>query len=1094
MDSFAKRLRRYALSIGLVAAATAASMLFAPAVAGARAELFVAAVFLSTWFGGGISGGLLATVVGAVIYDYYFVDSHFSFAIETPQGAGSLGGFLAVSLLIAFLTASLRRRLARERAVTQDLARREAQFRALHDIAVAATGVLDPEPLAQLVADRACALAGADMAVLAWWDPDVGALRVLADAPIPQGERPRSADTGLRGYVFQHGTPLVVADYAGWEGAVPELVAAGIRSAAGVPLQVQERTLGVLIAGSRVPDRFEEATTDLLALLAAYVTPALLAAGRYGAAEQGRALNLALAELVREAAIRPDPEHVLGLVSDAGMALLGADYAMARLLEEGDQLTIRGVRGTRADWSQRRVSAGVGVLTEAVRERRTVVRAQLDQLSEEALRGLHTHRAEGAHTLLCTPLFVGERAVGGLIVGWRHDHVPAPAELARAETLAHFAAGVVENANAHEAATRHAQEAATQAAALAQANARLQTIYDAIGCGIIVRDAAGRLTHANATAAQLTGLGEGPLRALGAAPPWETLAIDGQPPISGHRWLHGGRPPRQPLRNRAFHVRLASGALRWFRVDRIPLEDAQDALQEVVFSFVDITDVKEAERQLAAQATILQNISEAVIVLDLAGTIQYWNAGAEALFGYEADEMLGRSAAALFPDPQELPTGPERARRSFVGEWQGRRKDGSLVWAEVHRAPLRDGAGEPHGVVAIVSDLTAQKRLEQELLQAQRLETAGRLAGQVAHDFNNLLAPLRGYPELIKLRLPAGHPAGAFCDQMIQAAQRMAEINEDLLALGQHGHVEHIPLELAELVRQTISALDLPATVHLEVDLGPEPLTVSGSAGQVQRVLTNLVLNARDALEGHGQITVRLERCHVATPIGRKTLVPPGDYAQLTVADTGPGIPPAVQERMFDAFFTTKAGGTRRGSGLGLSIVQTVVAEHQGVLDFMTAPGEGTRFVVYLPLLDAAATLPEPPAPPRGHERLLVVDDDPVQRGLMREFLVELGYAVETASSGEEALVQAEAHPPALVILDMLLGPGIDGAETYRRLRAHHPTPRAVLLSGFVESDRVRLAQSLGAGPYLRKPVALNHLALVLRQELDGPEVSPLPS
>jgi CheY-like chemotaxis protein len=190
---------------------------------------------------------------------------------------------------------------------------------------------------------------------------------------------------------------------------------------------------------------------------------------------------------------------------------------------------------------------------------------------------------------------------------------------------------------------------------------------------------------------------------------------------------------------------------------------------------------------------------------------------------------------------------------------------------------------------------------------------------------------------------------------------------------------------------------------------------------------------------------------------------------------------------MFDPFFTTKTSGRRQGSGFGLSIVQRVVADHGGHLDFTTAPGAGTQFVVYLPRL--AAEVPSAPAAElsRGSERILLVDDDRIQRQLIGDLLRGLGYTVASASSGEEAVQLAQADPPALAILDMLLGDGIDGAETYRQLVEMCPGQRAILLSGFAETDRVELALTLGAGPFLHKPVSMEQLAVVVRQSLDNP-------
>ena len=833
----------------------------------------------------------------------------------------------------------------------------DAAFQALHEIAVAASGVLDPDQLARLVVDRARELVGADSATLIWSDDQDGPFRLVSDREPSVQSSPVRVDLGVRARVYRDRAAVVVDDYASWDGALPHLVERGVRSAAGVPLLVGDHMLGVLVVDSNTHGRFDTATTEVLELLAAQVAPALEAARLYRESERQRVVNLALAELVREAALEPDLDSVLGLVSEAGMSLLAADYCGARLRGTPGRDEVHGVRGNRVDWNRPRQFAGAGLVNRAISERRSLVFEHCDQLPESDLGGLHLYHDEGAHTLLITPLMTQGDARGALIVGWRHDHTPSPGEVALAETLAHFAASVVENVGAHQTAEAHARAMTAHAAALARASERLQTIYDAIGCGIVVREEDGAVVHFNAAAAEISGLPVEELRKLRDRAPWQTLELVG--PEIPHEPLHAHvRRTGKPLRKLQSHIRLTSGEERWVRLDVVPLGGDHGGVPELVFSFVDISEVKAAEQQLAEQATILQHLSEAVVVLDLAGAIIYWNDGAAALFGYTAAEIVGQPPAVLFPSPPAAPLDLARAEvTGYGGEWQGRHKDGRLVWVQVQMAPLYDAVGVQRGVVGIASDLTEQKRLAEELAQAQRLETAGRLAGQVAHDFNNLLAPLRGFPELIRQRLPVGHPAVAYCELMEQAAGRMAEINEDLLTLGQRGQAEQVALELGPLVRQTLSGLALPPTVALTVELEPSPLVVRGTAGQLQRVLANLALNGRDALgAGGGPLMVRLDRVEVAAgeAVGQQTRVPTGSYARLAVEDGGGGIAPEVAGRMFEAFYTTKTpggGGSRVGSGLGLSIVRTVVGEHGGYLDWTSAEGVGTCFTVYLPLL-----------------------------------------------------------------------------------------------------------------------------------------------
>ncbi|HZT05634.1 MAG TPA: response regulator [Chloroflexota bacterium] len=383
-------------------------------------------------------------------------------------------------------------------------------------------------------------------------------------------------------------------------------------------------------------------------------------------------------------------------------------------------------------------------------------------------------------------------------------------------------------------------------------------------------------------------------------------------------------------------------------------------------------------------------------------------------------------------------------------------------------------------------DVTERREIERRLLRAQRLETAGTIAGQVAHDFNNLLSPLMGYPELIKIQVPDDERLTQYCDTMLQAAEQMAQINEDLLALGRRGHFERVSTDINQLVREVIEQLGpLPSSLDVTLDLATDLSRIAGAPAQLVRMLANLIANAREAVQDIGAVTIRTTNLSVHEPLGRITRVPIGQFVLIEIADTGPGIAPAIRDRIFDPFFTTKPTGRRRGSGLGLSVVQGVVEDHGGYLDLVSEPGAGARFLIYLPAARAEAASQHRPASPVGGESLLVVDDDPFQLAVARELLKSLGYRVSVARNGEEAVELCAVESFDLLILDMVMPPGIDGTETFRRVRERYPDQRALLLSGFADSERVAEAQRLGAGAFVRKPVTREALAVAVRTELD---------
>ncbi len=243
-----------------------------------------------------------------------------------------------------------------------------------------------------------------------------------------------------------------------------------------------------------------------------------------------------------------------------------------------------------------------------------------------------------------------------------------------------------------------------------------------------------------------------------------------------------------------------------------------------------------------------------------------------------------------------------------------------------------------------------RRQMEEQLQRAQRLEMAGTIAGQVAHDFANLLSPLLGYPQLIKRLLPPDHPAVKFCDAQLKNLRQLAAINDDLLTLGRRGRTQREPVNMNEVVEHALAhVLERPSGLSLEVHLAPDLPSIGGSPAQLLRVVANLISNARDAMKNGDVLGIRTEIVRAEETFGHYNRIPAGEYVRLVVSDTGCGIPPEITDRIFDPFFTTKRTDDRRGSGLGLSIVQAIVADHQGYVDLETALGQGTTFSVYLP-------------------------------------------------------------------------------------------------------------------------------------------------
>jgi signal transduction histidine kinase/CheY-like chemotaxis protein len=399
----------------------------------------------------------------------------------------------------------------------------------------------------------------------------------------------------------------------------------------------------------------------------------------------------------------------------------------------------------------------------------------------------------------------------------------------------------------------------------------------------------------------------------------------------------------------------------------------------------------------------------------------------------------------------------------------------------------------------VATDLTERKhaeeerqRLQEQLVQAQKMEAIGSLAGGVAHDLNNILSAILGYPDLILMDLPPDSHLREPLLTMKESGAKCARIVSDLLTLARSGAAKQEPVNLTRVVNGLLTSPEFlslkthyPGVEVVTILEGDLP-SVAGTEVNVFKAALNLVTNAFEAMPTGGRLQVRTRYQVVKRPIRGFATIPPGAWVVLSVTDTGIGIPPEDLPRIFEPFYTRKATG-RSGTGLGMAVVWGAVMDHDGRIDVKTAPGAGTEFEIYLPVPD---DLPdtvdvEIECPEGAGERILVVDDLEEQRELAGEILERLGYQVETAASGEEAVERLRGEEPDLLLLDMIMSPGIDGLETYRRALEVRPGIRAIIVSGYSENERVEAAQELGAGPYLRKPYLVHELALAVRRELN---------
>ncbi|MEN6360367.1 MAG: PAS domain S-box protein [Smithella sp.] len=395
------------------------------------------------------------------------------------------------------------------------------------------------------------------------------------------------------------------------------------------------------------------------------------------------------------------------------------------------------------------------------------------------------------------------------------------------------------------------------------------------------------------------------------------------------------------------------------------------------------------------------------------------------------------------------------------------------------------------GVGGFIRNITERKRLEERLQRAEKMESIGILAGGVAHDLNNILGVMMGYSELLMLSLEKDSPLCGPVKNIMKSSERATAVVQDMLTLSRKGLVTKEVINLNSIItgqlqtpeyRNLCSQYSIRVKTYLENDL----LNIKGSADRIGKTLFNLLLNAAEAVRGEGIVTIRTENKYLERPVSSYDQVNVGDYVVLTVSDSGDAISPEEMKRIFEPFYTKKVM-LRSGTGLGLSVVWGTVKDHKGYIDVKSVHDKGTSFTLYFPVtrdeVSKEQNIRDLDYMGRG-EKILVVDDIKEQRELAANMLKRLNYSTSTVSSGEEALQYLRGHDVDLVVLDMIMEPGIDGLDTYRRIAGMKPGQKAIIVSGFAETERVKEVQELGAGSFVKKPYIMEKIGLAVRKEL----------
>ncbi len=515
----------------------------------------------------------------------------------------------------------------------------------------------------------------------------------------------------------------------------------------------------------------------------------------------------------------------------------------------------------------------------------------------------------------------------------------------------------------------------------------------------------------------------------------------------------------------------------------------------------EIDERKQAEELLKDSElkyrTLVENANDAIFIIQ-DDFVKFHNKKTEDLTGYPAEE-LAKIPFSTFYHHEDRNMILERRRRREKGETPANTypvriigRSGEELWVELSTALIK-WQGRP-ATINFFRDVTQQKKLEAQLQRAQKMEAIGTLAGGVAHDLNNILSGLVSYPELLLMDLPEDSPLRKPMLTIQKSGEKAAAIVQDLLTLARRGVAVTEVVNLNNIISEYLKSPEYEKlkfyhpNIKVETDLETELLNILGSPVHLSKTIMNLISNAAEAMTHGGSIFISAKNQYIDKTIRDYDDVAEGDYVIFSISDTGIGISPDDMERIFEPFYTKKVMG-RSGTGLGMAVVWGTIKDHKGYIDVQSTEGKGTTFTLYFPVTRKEAAGDKPIMSIEEYmgkgESILIVDDMEEQREIASGILSKLGYSVTSVSSGEEAVAYLKENSADLIVLDMIMAPGIDGLETYKRILELLPKQKAIIASGFSETDRVQEAQRLGAGAYVKKPYILEKIGMAVRTELD---------
>jgi PAS domain S-box-containing protein len=1017
------------------------------------------------------------------------------------------------------------RDITERKRAEEEVRRQAARLEALRQVSLKLATELDLDVLLRSIVERAIALVGGRWGSFELCRPELDALVStampgngpdLSGTPLRRGE-------GLAGKIWESGQPLVVDDYQHWEGRAAAYEGHPIRAMVGVPVRWGDEFLGVLNIESGTVGAFTSADADLLNLFAAQAAIAIHNARLFEAERAAREQAEALHRATQALSATLDLQQVFALILSELRQVVAYDSASVQQLE-GDRLVIIGGRGfpnleellgVRFD-----LAAGDNPNAEVIRSRAPLILKDAPAAYPAFRHEPHTQA--GIRAWLGVPLLFGDCLIGMLALDKRTPDFYTGEHARLAEAFAVQAAIAIENARLYDEAQRHNRELALLNRVIAASAAGqaieliLETVCRELAAYFEVPQSAAALFDENKTQAVVVAeyLTPGRPSALG-----ESIPVADNP-ASQHLLTHktplvidnAQADPRQaPIRDLIWRRGTVSllllplivdgevlGILGLATLEPRPFSSDEVALAqrvaEAVSGALAHARLEEAQRRLS---TAVEQSAEAVVITDTNGTILYVNPTFEHSSGYSHAEAIGQHLSILRSSKHDAAFYREMSQTLTGGRvWQGRmvhkKKDGSLFTADMTMTPARDRAGEITNYVATMRDVTREVELEEQVRQAQKMEAVGRLAGGITHDFNNLLSVIHLSASLMERKLRPGDPTWEYLERIRETTRRATNLTRQLLTFSHQEVVEVRVLNLnavigetSKLVRQLIGE-----DIELVLELAEDLWSVAMDPTQVDQILMNLSVNARDAMPEGGRLTlatanVVLDEAYAAQHIEAE----PREHVLLSIADTGMGMDDEAKVHLFEPFYTTKEPG--QGTGLGLATVYGIVKQNGGHIEVSSEVGSGTIFRIYLPRDEAEqAQEPSEPAPTgarRGTETILVVEDRADLRRLAEQVLSMSGYQVVTASEGVEALRLSEEYrdPIHLLFTDLVM-PDMTGKDLADRLRRQRPEMRVLYMSGYADRPLVKQIRVEQSASFLSKPFTVEELTQKVRAVLES--------